>query len=73
MGLTTSEKKLKIEVGELSLKADPHRAKIIAFAISEYLTKYTMDDSALTDFVFSIESSYQAYHGLDENDFDFAE
>ena len=53
----------------LELTADPFHMKLIAEAISEYVTKHQLeDDTTLNDFRFQMESAYQIYHNLHEDD-----
>ena len=65
---------LTINEHHLQLKADPLRLKIIAEALHEYMSKHpsVCDDTKLSDFKFNMETAYQAYHNLDEDDWDFA-
>tara|TARA_Y100000593_G_scaffold94981_1_gene197809 strand:+ start:3113 stop:3358 length:246 start_codon:yes stop_codon:yes gene_type:complete len=65
---------LTINEHHLQLKADSSRLKIIAEALGEYMNKYpsVCDDTTLSDFKFNMETTYQAYHNLDEDDWGFA-
>ena len=65
---------MKVNEHHLSLKADPHRIKIIAEALSDYMLKHSIeDDTTLSDFRFNLESAYQTYHKLDQDDWGFVE
>ena len=58
----------------LELTADPFRMKLIASAICEYAQKYQLeDDTTLNDFRFQMETAYQSYHNLDQNDWAYVE
>ena len=63
-------------VGEkgLELTADPFRMKLISEAISEYVREHQLeDDTILNDFRLQMETAYQTYHNLDENDWAYVE
>jgi hypothetical protein len=58
----------------LELTADPFRMKLIAEAISEYATEHQLeDDTTLNDFRFQMETAYQSYHNLHEDDWAYVE
>ena len=58
----------------LCLEADPFRMKLIAEAISEYVEKHQLeDDTTLNDFRYKLESSYQEYHNLHQDDWAYVE
>ena len=58
----------------LELTADPYRMKVIAEAISEYVQKHQLeDDTTLNDLRFQMETAYQQYHNLHENDWSYIE
>ena len=58
----------------LELTADPFHMKLIAEAISEYVTKHQLeDDTTLNDFRFQMETAYQKYHNLHEDDWSYVE
>jgi hypothetical protein len=64
---------MKVTEHHLTVDADPHRIKIIAEALAEYMTAHDIeDDATLSDFRFKMETAYQAYHGLDQDDWDYA-
>ena len=68
------KKTLKVQENHLKIEADPFRMKLIAEAISEYVEKHMLeDDATLNDFRFQMETSYQAYHNLHENDWGYIE
>ncbi len=68
-------KNLHISEHHLSIKADPLRLKIIAEAIGEYQGKHEAlsDDTTLCDFRFNMETAYQRWYSLDEDDYDYTE
>ena len=58
----------------LELTADPFRMKLIAEAISDYVTEHQLeDDTTLNDFRYKLESAYQEYHNLHEDDWSYVE
>ena len=57
----------------LKLTADPFRMKLIAEAISEYVTEHQLDDTTLNDFRFNMETAYQSYHNLHQDDWTYIE
>jgi hypothetical protein len=58
----------------LELTADPFRMKLISEAISDYVTEHQLeDDTTLNDFRYKLETAYQRYHNLDENDWAYIE
>ncbi len=58
----------------LELTADPFRMKLIAEAISNYVEKHQLEnDTTLNDFRFQMETAYQRYHNLDEDDWAYVE
>ena len=71
-----SENKSPMMVREhhLELTADAFRMKLIAEAISAYVEKHQLeDDTTLNDFRFQMETAYQSYHNLDQNDWAYVE
>ena len=65
---------LKVSEGHLYLEADPFRMKFIAEAIAEHMTKYQLeDDNTLGDFRFQMESAYQSFHDLHQDDWGYIE
>lgn len=56
----------------LSLEGDPNSIKIIAEALREYMTKHEVG-TTLADFTYNMETAYQSYHGLSEDNWDFVE
>ena len=63
---------MKIQEHHMKLEGDPLRVKIIAEALGEYVSKHNIDDTTLCDFNFNMETAYQAEHGLDQDDWDYA-
>jgi len=64
---------LKVQEHQLLLEADPCRMKFISEAIRAYMDKYNLtDDTTLTDFCLQMETAYQSFHNLDQDDWDFA-
>ena len=58
----------------LILSADPFHMKVIAESISEYVTKHQLeDDTTLNDFRFQMETAYQGYHNLSQDDWAYIE
>jgi len=58
----------------LELTADPFRMKLIAEAISDYVTDHQLeDDTTLNDFRYRLESAYQEYHNLEMDDWTYVE
>ena len=58
----------------LELTADPFRMKLIAEAISDYVTEHQLeDDTTLNDFRYKLESAYQEYHNLHMDDWAYVE
>ena len=58
----------------LELTADPFRMKLIAEAISEYVTNHQLeDDTTLNDFRYNLETAYQNYYNLDQDNWDYIE
>jgi hypothetical protein len=48
--------------------------KLIAEAISAYVEKHQLeDDTTLNDFRYSMESAYQLFHNLDQDDWAYVE
>lgn len=75
---TTTNKKcpdlMMVAEHGLKLTADPYRMKLIAEAISEYVTEHQLeDDTTLNDFRFNMETAYQSYHSLHEDDWTYVE
>ena len=65
---------MMISENGLELTADAFHMKVIAEAISEYVEKHQLeDDTTLNDFRFQMETSYQKYHNLHENDWSYVE
>ena len=65
---------LKASEGHLYLEVDPFRMKLIAEAISEYVTKHQLeDDTTLNDFRYNMESTYQSFYDLGEDDWGYVE
>ena len=70
---TANKDLLHVHEHSLILSADPYRMKVIAEAISEYVTKHQLeDDTTLNDFRYNMEASYQSFYDLDQDDWDFA-
>ena len=71
------EKMKQLIVAEhgLRLEADPFRMKVIAEAISAYVTDHQKleDDTTLNDFRFNMETAYQECHDLHQDDWEYAE
>ena len=58
----------------LELTADPYRMKVIAEAIGEYVQKHQLeDDTTLNDFRYNLETAYQNYYNLDQDNWDYIE
>ena len=58
----------------LELTADPFRMKLIAEAISNYVTEHQLeDDTTLNDFRYKLESAYQSFHDLHQDDWAYIE
>ena len=58
----------------LELTADPYRMKVIAEAIGEYVQKHQLeDDTTLNDFRYNLETAYQSYHDLHQDDWAYVE
>ena len=58
----------------LELTADPFHMKLIAEAIGEYVQKHQLeDDTTLNDFRFQMETAYQKYHNLHQDDYAYIE
>ena len=57
----------------LELTADPFRMKLIAEAISEYVTEHQLEDTTLNDFRFNMETAYQSHHNLHQDDWTYIE
>jgi Tfp pilus assembly major pilin PilA len=58
----------------LELTADPYRMKLIAEAISEYVTEHQLeDDTTLNDFRLNMETAYQSYYSLHQDDWGYVE
>ena len=56
----------------LYIEADPYRMKLISEAIREKMEKHMLeDDTTLSDFCYNMETSYQSYNNLSEDDWDF--
>tara|TARA_Y100000310_G_scaffold312213_1_gene359275 strand:+ start:115 stop:393 length:279 start_codon:yes stop_codon:yes gene_type:complete len=71
-----SQKKCPIMVREhhLELSADPFRMKLIAEAISAYVERHQLeDDITLNDFRYRMESAYQLFHNLHQDDWAYIE
>ena len=66
---------IKVSEHHLLIKADPLRLKIIAEAIGDYQGKHEAlsDDTTLCDFRFNMETEYQRWYSLDEDDYDYTE
>jgi hypothetical protein len=68
------EQTLKVQEHQLVLEANPYRMKLIAESIRSYMDKYNLaDDTTLSDFCFNMETSYQSFHNLHEDNWDFTE
>ena len=58
----------------LELTADPFHMKVVAEALGEYSQKHQLeDDTTLNDFRFQMETAYQQYHNLDQDDWAYVE
>ena len=58
----------------LELTADPFRMKLFAEAISEYVENHQLeDDTTLNDFRFQMETAYQKYYALDQDNWNYIE
>lgn len=58
----------------LELTADPFHMKLFAEALSEYVTKHQLEDNTtLNDFRFQMETAYQKYHNLHQDNWAFIE
>ena len=65
---------LHVHEHSLILSADPYRMKVIAESISEYVTQHQLeDDTTLNDFRFQMETAYQGYHNLHQDDWAYVE
>ena len=65
---------LKVAENGLYLEADSFRMKVIAEAIGEYAQKHQLeDDTTLNDFRFNMETAYQSYHNLHQDDWAYVE
>lgn len=63
---------IKVQNAHLEIKSDPSRMKVIAEAVREYCYNNGWEDNILLDLVFYMETNYQAWYGLDSNDFGYA-
>lgn len=71
---TANKDLLHVHEHSLILSADPYRMKVIAEAVSEYVTKHQLeDDTTLNDFRFQMETAYQSYHNLHQDDWAYVE
>ena len=71
-----SEQECPIMVREhhLELTADPFRMKLIAESIGDYVQKHQLEeDTTLNDFRYMMESAYQLFHNLNEDDWAYVE
>jgi len=68
-----SKKIMVVREHHLKLEADLLRLKIIAAAIGEYAGKHDglMDDTTLGDFRFNMETAYQRWFSLDQDDWGY--
>jgi len=65
---------MMIREHHLELTADAFRMKLIAQAISDYVEKHQLeDDTTLNDFRYRMESAYQSFHNLHEEDWAYIE
>ena len=63
---------LKVQEQQLVLEADPYRMKLISESVRRYMDKYNLcDDTTLTDFCFQMETAYESFHNLHEDDWDY--
>ena len=57
----------------LRLEAPPELVKVIAVALDEYRGLNNIEFSTtMSDFILNMETAYQTYHGLDQDDWGFA-
>jgi len=57
---------------ELRLEATPELVKVIAVALDKYRGVNNIEFSTtMSDFIFNMETAYQTYHGLDQDDWGF--
>ena len=68
-------KTLEVREHHMKVEADPLRLKIIAEALGQYMDKHTQlaDDTTLRDFVFNMETAYQKWYAMDEDDWGYTE
>ena len=67
------EQNLNAREHNLYIEADPYRMKLISEAIREKMEKHMLeDDTTLSDFCYNMETSYQSYNNLDQDDWDFS-
>lgn len=55
----------------LRLEAPPELVKLIAEACRSYLESSDEYSKTFSDFLFNMETAYQTYHGLDQDDWGF--
>ena len=56
----------------LKISGDPFRLKIMANVLRETEVDW-WNDQTISDFIYNIETAYQRFHDLDEDDWDFTD
>jgi len=65
---------LKVSENQLYLEADAFRMKVIAEAIADYTHKHQLEgDKMLNDFYLNMQTAYQRFYDLHENDLAYIE
>ena len=65
---------IEVNSDDLLLKADTFRLKVISEAIGDYVQKHGLEhDITLNDFRLELETAYQSFHNLHENDWGYIE
>ena len=75
MSETLEQRPIVVREHHMKLEADPLRLKIIAEALGQYMGKHDQlaDDTTLKDFVFNMETVYQRWYAMDEDDWGYTE